>query len=163
MEAKITPRTKAIVAVPMWSACNLDALQAIAMGANKSKRLNANLTIPGTVPVGEYELVAVIDSSEDVVEEDETNNEVLWQQQIVVAQPFWDLRGEVVNPKLPTGAVVSGDGTRITLPIASIRISLTCSTVCVLQALQRFARLLQLIWPMPDANLWREKGAAWKI
>jgi len=86
------------------------------LGVAKSKQVNLNVTVPADVPEGTYRLVATVDALDEMPERDEDNNLVVADQLITVAPPFVDLAAGLGSLRLPE-ALVSGDGTRITLPV----------------------------------------------
>ncbi|MEM6553053.1 MAG: CARDB domain-containing protein [Planctomycetota bacterium] len=85
---------------------------------SKAKVVNVKLATDDQMPIGNYKLVVVVDSGGDLAESDESNNvEVLSSETFRVSPPFAALDvGVSPKAKLPP-AVVSGDGTKIKLPI----------------------------------------------
>ncbi|MCP4708077.1 MAG: hypothetical protein GY869_05595, partial [Planctomycetes bacterium] len=82
----------------------------------KTKKLNMNVVIPANAPEDEYRLVVKVDTGDDVVESNENNNTRQSVASVTVAAPFVDFTVAVMNPKMPA-SVVSGDGTKIILPV----------------------------------------------
>lgn len=83
---------------------------------------NLSLTIPDTVVPDRYNLVAIIDSASAVQEADESNNEATVdggvEGTIEISGPTADLGIQFGSRlSLPDGPVISGDGTRLRVPI----------------------------------------------
>lgn len=117
--------TVELAARPAWAGDNpsSDIVLAVNKGFSvsnlkpgKSKSLNMNVVIPADTPEDEYYLIAKVDTDSDVAESNENNNTSKSEESGAVSAPFVDLAPSVTNPKMPT-SVVSGDGTKITLPV----------------------------------------------
>ncbi|MAE63225.1 MAG: hypothetical protein CMJ18_03040, partial [Phycisphaeraceae bacterium] len=89
--------------------------QAIRLKAGAAKTLKANVTLNDQVPDGTYLLVADL-RLQDSNDADPTNNAVVSPEPLVVATPFVDIDSTIDASKLPE-AIVSGDGTRIKVPV----------------------------------------------
>ncbi len=79
-----------------------------------SKTFNVNVEVANTVPGDDYQLVAVVEAAG--LTEPDTDNNTAVGTPVSVADPFVDLSGAFGNTTLPD-ALVSGDGTKIKLPI----------------------------------------------
>ena len=89
----------------------------IRIPAGKTTTLNTTLTIPDTLVNGQYTLLADIDATDLIEESDEDNNVAVDADSFIVADPFINLVGNINGDRLP-GELVSGDGTRLRVPIA---------------------------------------------
>jgi len=86
------------------------------LAAGQSKSYSANVSIPGSLGAGEFNIVASFDSSGDVEESNEANNAVTSTYTLTAAAAFVDLTATVGSTKLPANTV-SGSGAKIALPI----------------------------------------------
>ncbi|MFN3167948.1 MAG: CARDB domain-containing protein [Phycisphaeraceae bacterium] len=85
--------------------------------AGSSTTVKVQSILPGDLPEGTYELRAVIDADNQVAETDESNNTETAGPEVEVQPASVDLTVAVAsNAKLPT-SLVSGDGTKLRLPI----------------------------------------------
>lgn len=112
VELLAVPEAGDPVAVGLFQGISVSSLKP---GAVKTIKLVGEL--PGTLPKGAYQLVAVLDAADAVAEADETNNESQPAGRIRVDDPFVDLAALVATNRLPS-AVISGDGKKITLNAA---------------------------------------------
>ena len=81
----------------------------------KQKKCKVNLVLPEDFSTGQCCFYAIVDSSDQIAEADETNNitnEICTELQ----PPFIDLQADIVNPKLPA-SLIAGDKTKIKLPV----------------------------------------------
>ncbi len=87
------------------------------LAPGRSKTVSVNVQVPASLADGDYDILVFLDSQDDLVESDESNNTVsLPTAGFTVSSPFHDLVGTLVDPKIPA-TMVSGDGTRISLPV----------------------------------------------
>lgn len=85
----------------------------------ESKTLSVKVEFPPDMETGEYEIIVKIDGDGALAETDEMNNEAaLDDVTVMVADPFIDLAAGIgANIKLPDETIVSGDGTKIKIPV----------------------------------------------
>jgi hypothetical protein len=83
--------------------------QSGAVAANSTRVVNGKLAISAATPSGQYNLVAIIDTTDALAETNEANNQVVGTQVITLAQPFADLgitaSTETAGENIPAGAV----------------------------------------------------------
>jgi hypothetical protein len=83
--------------------------QSGAVAANSTRVVNGKLAISADTPSGQYNLVAIIDTTGALAETSEVNNQVVGAQVITLAQPFADLgitaSTETAGDNIPAGAV----------------------------------------------------------
>lgn len=81
------------------------------------KKVTVNVVVGEDVAEGDYVVVIKVAPTDDLTEESVENNVLATDRAVNVADPFVDLAGAVsARLKLPS-ATVSGDGTKLTLPV----------------------------------------------
>ncbi len=102
----------------------------IDLAAGATQEAAIELTMPSSLPAGEYFLIAEIDSSNRIEESDETNNDAVSETVVEFEQPEIDLAAEVTavtfEPTVAAGPIV-GVGTDRVLPGDTGTIDLTVS------------------------------------
>ena len=84
----------------------------------KYKKLKFSVSIPEDFPKDDYYLIVEIDTLNYIEELEENNNTVMTSNTFSVWDPFWDMEADIDDgAKLPV-SVISGDGTKITLPVS---------------------------------------------
>lgn len=96
-----------------------DEVSISGLKAGKSKSVTLKDLVFPEDELGEYDLVAIIDSNDDLNESDEDNNEAVSDafDAITVAEPFVDLSVEIGDKLAMAEQVTSGDGTKFKVPI----------------------------------------------
>jgi len=86
--------------------------------AGKYKKLKFSVSIPEDFPKDDYYFIVEIDTLNYIEELEENNNTVMTSNTFSVWDPFWDLEADIDDgAELPV-SVISGDGTKITLPVS---------------------------------------------
>lgn len=88
------------------------------LAPGESLTFTPTVTIPSNVESGKYLLIAKIDATDKLKEEDEANNTISIApgQAFDVVAPVIDLVADIINPNLP-GSVVAGHGPDATVPV----------------------------------------------
>ncbi|MEM6393613.1 MAG: CARDB domain-containing protein [Planctomycetota bacterium] len=86
--------------------------------SGRAKNVNLNVELPPSLSNGDYTLRVVADSSGDVTQSTTAGNAASTTASITVAEPFVQLQTEVSDKAKLPASVISGDGTKIKLPVS---------------------------------------------
>lgn len=86
------------------------------LGVDKSRKINASVTLPAGLASDEYKIVAIIDSDNDLAESSELDNEAVSDAVIDVTLGQVNLTAALSETKIPTEAI-SGDGSTFNVKV----------------------------------------------
>ena len=86
---------------------------------SRGKTASLAIDVPTGTPAGAYRLVFKIDSRSEISEIDESNNEIITEQEVVISNPFADLSVSVGSTNF-TSAANPGDAARGSLTLVNL-------------------------------------------
>jgi hypothetical protein len=92
-----------------------------ALGPGQSRTFSVNIQFPDTLPAGDYEIIAKVDSGDALAETDETNNEAEFFHAVKVTAPFSDpALAFSAGTVLPISVVADGRALPLKLDITNL-------------------------------------------